>query len=161
MFVAVIGVILIMALQHTTQWARYALLFPIVCGIYTTYCITYTWLSSTIVRPPEKRAAAIGIANTCANSAVLFGSYMWLDKYSPSYTVSWGCILAFGVTSASFTTSRLHSRPLPLVLRSSSRLGRPSSTKPRQRRVMSSCNSHRAFSTTLSPTRRPACRPPV
>lgn len=51
------------------------------------------------MRPREKRAAAIGISSTCANSAVLFGSYMWLDRYAPTYAASWCCILAFGMLS--------------------------------------------------------------
>lgn len=99
MSVAVIAAIIIVALKKNAPWARYAMLFPLVCGVYTTYCVTYTWLSSTIVRPPMKRAAAIGIANTCSNSAVLFGNYFWLDKYAPTYIPSWGCIIAFGCLS--------------------------------------------------------------
>ncbi|KAF3406287.1 hypothetical protein DPV78_001713 [Talaromyces pinophilus] len=75
------------------------MLFPLVCGIYTTYCVTYTWLSSTIARPPIKRAAAIGIANASAISAVPFGNYFWLDKYALTYAPSWGCIIAFGCIS--------------------------------------------------------------
>ena len=99
MSVAVVAAIVIVALQQKAPWARYAMLFPLVCGIYTTYCVTYTWLSSTIVRPPIKRAAAIGIANTFANSAALYGNYFWLDKYAPTYAASWGCIIAFGSLS--------------------------------------------------------------
>jgi hypothetical protein len=75
------------------------MLFSLVCGIYTTYCVTYTWLSSTIARPPIKRAAAIGIANASAISAVPFGNYFWLDKYALTYAPSWGCIIAFGCIS--------------------------------------------------------------
>lgn len=42
MAVAVTGTIVTLALRDTNKWVRYAMLFPIVCGIYTTYCITYT-----------------------------------------------------------------------------------------------------------------------
>ena len=52
-------------------------------------------LSSTIVKPRLKRAAAIGIANTCANIASLFANYFWLDKYEPYFRESWSCLLAF------------------------------------------------------------------
>jgi hypothetical protein len=42
-----------------------------------------------------KRAAAIGIANSCANLASLFANYFWLDEYAPLFRESWGCTLAF------------------------------------------------------------------
>ncbi|KAK8125404.1 MFS general substrate transporter [Apiospora kogelbergensis] len=45
--------------------------------------------------PRVKRAAAIGIANTCANVASLFANYFWLDKYEPYFRESWACLLAF------------------------------------------------------------------
>ena len=77
------------------QWARYALIFLVCAGTFGIYSTTYTWLSSTIIRPPVKRAAAIGIANTCANTASLFANYFWLDKYEPYFRQSWGCLLAF------------------------------------------------------------------
>jgi hypothetical protein len=46
------------------------------------------------VRLPVKRAAAIGIINTCANSVMLLGNYFWLDQYRPTYATGWGCIIA-------------------------------------------------------------------
>jgi MFS family permease len=99
MAIAAVAIATIIGLQTSSQWGRFAMLFPVVCGIYTTYCITYSWLSSTIVRPLEKRAAAIGITNTCSNCAVVFGTFFWMDQYSPTYSVSWGCILAFACLS--------------------------------------------------------------
>jgi hypothetical protein len=104
MFTALVAIVVIIALQTNAQWGRFAMLFPVVCGIYTTYCITYSWLSSTIVRPLEKRAAAIGITNTCSNCAVVFGTFFWMDQYSPTYSVSWGCILAFASLSIASST---------------------------------------------------------
>lgn len=79
------------------QWARYAMTFFVCSGTFGIYSTTYTWLSSTIVRPPVKRAAAIGIANTLANTASLFANYFWLDKYEPYFRQSWACVLAFQV----------------------------------------------------------------
>ncbi|KAK8114349.1 hypothetical protein PG999_006418 [Apiospora kogelbergensis] len=77
------------------KWARYALTFFVCAGTFGIYSTTYTWLSSTIVQPRVKRAAAIGIANTCANVASLFANYFWLDKYEPYFRESWACLLAF------------------------------------------------------------------
>ncbi|KAI8295724.1 putative transporter [Colletotrichum sp. SAR 10_98] len=79
------------------RWARYVMTFLVSAGTFGIYSTTYPWLSSTIVQPAVKRAAAIGIANTLANSASLFANFFWLDEYGPSFRVSWACILAFQV----------------------------------------------------------------
>lgn len=79
------------------QWPRYAMTFFVCSGTFGIYSTTYTWLSSTIVKPPVKRAAAIGVANTLANIASLFANYFWLDKYEPYFRQSWACILSFQV----------------------------------------------------------------
>jgi len=92
---AMIGIIVIIALPESAQWPKYAMTFPLSMGTYGVYCTTYTWLSSTISRPPQKRAAAIGIANSLANLASFYGNYFWLDNYAPEYKQSWGCVLAF------------------------------------------------------------------
>lgn len=92
--VALIGMIGQIALTHQ-RWPRYALTFLVSAGTFGIYSTTYAWLSSTIVQPPIKRAAAIGIANTCANLASLFANYFWLDEYLPYFRQSWICIMAF------------------------------------------------------------------
>jgi MFS family permease len=92
--VAMVGSILMISVLNN-HWARYAFTFLVCAGTFGVYSTTYTWLSSTIPRPPVKRAAAIGIANSCANLASLFANYFWLDEYAPNFRVSWGCTLAF------------------------------------------------------------------
>jgi MFS family permease len=92
--VAMVGSILMITVLNN-HWARYAFTFLVCAGTFGVYSTTYTWLSSTIPRPPVKRAAAIGIANSCANLASLFANYFWLDEYAPNFRVSWGCTLAF------------------------------------------------------------------
>ncbi|KAI1761666.1 major facilitator superfamily domain-containing protein [Hypoxylon sp. FL1150] len=94
--VAIVATLCEVVLTDQT-WARYGLTFVVCAGSFGVYSTTYTWLSSTVVRPPVKRAAAIGIANTLANVASLFGNYFWLDEYQPWYRQSWGAILAFQV----------------------------------------------------------------
>jgi type II secretory pathway pseudopilin PulG len=95
MLVSIVGTILLIAMPTKYRWARYVFTFLVASGSFGVYSTTYTWLSSTIVRPPVKRAAAIGFANTLSNSAALFGGYFWLDEYSPAFRQSWGCSLAF------------------------------------------------------------------
>ena len=92
--VAMVGSILMITVLHN-HWARYSFTFLVCAGTFGIYSTTYTWLSSTIPRPPIKRAAAIGIANSLANLASLFANYFWLDQYAPTFRVSWGCTLAF------------------------------------------------------------------
>lgn len=93
---AIIATVVTVALSDQ-QWVRYAMTFFVCSGTFGIYSTTYTWLSSTIVTPPVKRAAAIGIANTLANIASLFANYFWLDKYEPYFRQSWACILSFQV----------------------------------------------------------------
>ncbi|KAG9571100.1 MFS general substrate transporter, partial [Aureobasidium melanogenum] len=92
--ISMMGTILLVALPHL-YWARYAFTFLVCVGTFGIYSTTYTWLSSTIPRPPIKRAAAIGIANTLANLASLYANYFWLDEYEPTFQVSWGILLTF------------------------------------------------------------------
>lgn len=93
--VALIGGIVTIALPTDSTWPKYAMMFLLVVGTYGVYCTTYTWLSSTIPRPPAKRAASIGIANSFANLASFYGNYFWLDEYGPAFKQSWGIVLAF------------------------------------------------------------------
>ena len=95
MIMAIVGAVLLMAIPTEQRWARYAFCFLVAAGSFGVYASTYTWLSSTIIRPPIKRAAAIGTANTISNAAALFASYFWLDEYGPSFRVSWACSLSF------------------------------------------------------------------
>jgi predicted permease len=52
------------------------------------------WISSTIARPPAKRAAAIGIVNAMGNIGSIPGSYIFPSKYGPYYVKSFGAVLA-------------------------------------------------------------------
>jgi hypothetical protein len=91
---AILGTILLIAIRGPL-WARYAFTVLVCSGTFGVYSTTYAWLSSTITQPPVKRAAAVGLANTCANIASLFANYFWLDQYGPMYRQSWGCLLVF------------------------------------------------------------------
>jgi MFS family permease len=58
--VAIIGSVLMIAVLDN-HWASFAFTFLVCAGTFGIYSTTYTWLSSTIPRPPIKRSAAIGI----------------------------------------------------------------------------------------------------
>jgi MFS family permease len=92
---ALIGGIMAFTLPQNDLWPRYGAMFLLVYGTYGISCTTYTWLSSTIPKPPAKRAASIGMANSLANVASFYGNYFWLHKYEPDYTEFWSVIIAF------------------------------------------------------------------
>lgn len=92
---AMTATVVLIAVPYSAQWVRYAFTFPLTGGAFGVYATTYTWLSSTLGQPRVKKAAAIGIANTLANLASLYANYFWLDKYEPTFQVSWGILLAF------------------------------------------------------------------
>lgn len=95
--VGMVGTVILMALPENLRWSRYVFTFFVSSGSFGVYCTTYAWLSSTVTQPRVKRAASIGLANTWANLAALYSSYFWLDKYAPTFRVSWGILLAFEV----------------------------------------------------------------
>ncbi|KAK1923183.1 major facilitator superfamily domain-containing protein [Papiliotrema laurentii] len=89
-----IGFIISMATQHRA--ARYFALF-LQAGSYAGYM--YTWMSSSFPRPPAKRAVALAFMNAMSQTGNIAGSYIWPSKYGPSYTKSYGIVLAmFGTT---------------------------------------------------------------
>lgn len=58
------------------------------------------WVSTSIPRPPVKRAAAIAIVNGFANIGQIPASYLWPTKWGPKYWQSFTtelCFLAFSL----------------------------------------------------------------
>lgn len=74
-----------------------------------SYLILYTflggilllgWVSTSIPRPPVKRAAAIAIVNGFGNIGQIPASYLWPTKWAPKYWQSFTtelCLLAFSL----------------------------------------------------------------
>lgn len=58
------------------------------------------WVSTSVPRPPVKRAAAIAIVNGFANIGQIPASYLWPSKWAPKYWRSFTtelCLLAFSL----------------------------------------------------------------
>lgn len=58
------------------------------------------WVSTSLPRPPVKRAAAIAIVNGFANIGQIPASYMWPSKWAPKYWQSFTtelCLLALSL----------------------------------------------------------------
>jgi len=65
--------------------ARYLSLFLMLAGVYGSYNVALAWISSTLPRPVEKRAAAIAIVNTIGNIAQVYSPYMYPKTDGPRY----------------------------------------------------------------------------
>ncbi|KAL4933996.1 MFS transporter [Aspergillus undulatus] len=87
----IIGYIIAMTTQSTAP--RYVSMFLMTTG-YASGFVMLAWISSTIPRPPAKRAAAIGIVNAMGNIGSIPGSYIFPAKFGPYYVKSFGAELA-------------------------------------------------------------------
>ncbi|WVR09758.1 hypothetical protein IAU60_006834 [Kwoniella sp. DSM 27419] len=96
----IIGFIISMATKPTNTAGRYVALF-LQAGSYAGYIIMYTWMSSSFPRPPAKRAVALAFMNALSQTGNIAGSYVWPNKFGPSFVKSYGIVLAmFGTTIA-------------------------------------------------------------
>lgn len=59
--------------------------------------VLYSWVASSIPRPPAKRAAAFGIINMIANSASIWTPYTYYPGEAPYYHVALGVCIALQV----------------------------------------------------------------
>ncbi|KAL4895493.1 major facilitator superfamily domain-containing protein [Aspergillus ambiguus] len=67
-------------------------------GIYPTYPATASWSMNNLA--PSKRRAIGSAFNICiGNTGGIIGSYMYLDRESPTYPTGFGLSLAFGTFS--------------------------------------------------------------
>jgi hypothetical protein len=90
----------ILALTAKSVAGRYIALFGMCMG-YSAGIILLGWISSSIPRPPVKRAASIGLVNCFANIGQIPTSYLWPSKWGPKYTQSFGTEIALLVLSFS------------------------------------------------------------
>ncbi|EIM85213.1 MFS general substrate transporter [Stereum hirsutum FP-91666 SS1] len=74
----------IVALSAKTVAGKYISLFGMCMG-FSGGIILLGWISSSIPRPPGKRAAAIALVNGFANIGQIPTSYLWPTTWSPKY----------------------------------------------------------------------------
>lgn len=90
----VVGFVISMATEQVA--ARYVALF-LQAGSYAGFIVFYSWISSTFIRPPAKRAVALAMINAFSQLGNIAGSYVWKMKEN-GYRKSYGIVLAmFGV----------------------------------------------------------------
>lgn len=82
---------------------RYGALWLMLGGVYGSYNVALAWISSTLPRPVEKRAAAIALVNTIGNAAQICAPYLYREESRPAYfgamMANCGfCLACIGVT---------------------------------------------------------------
>ncbi|KAH9218978.1 MFS transporter [Leptodontidium sp. 2 PMI_412] len=93
MFFGMVGFVIAAATQVLA--ARYLAIFLMLAGVYGSYNVALAWISSTLPRPVEKRAAAIALVNTIGNFAQIYSPYMYPKSDGPRYLVAMICNAIF------------------------------------------------------------------
>lgn len=89
----------IISLSTEQVAARYVALF-LQAGSYAGFIVFYSWISSSFVRPPAKRAVAIALVNAFSQLGNIAGSYVW-QMPEHGFRKSYGIVVAmFGVAIA-------------------------------------------------------------
>lgn len=66
-------------------------------GIYPTYPATTSWAINNLA-PSKRRAIGSALIICIGNTGGIIGSYMYLDRESPTYPTGFGLSLAFGLS---------------------------------------------------------------
>ena len=66
--------------------ARYTAMMIMIPALFSGHVVALAWVSNTIARPAEKRAAAFAFTNTIANCASIWGSYFYPQSSGPRYS---------------------------------------------------------------------------
>jgi hypothetical protein len=65
---------------------------------YAGFIVFFAWISTSIPRPPSKRAVALAFINAFSQLGNIAGSYVWPSVWGPTYRNSYGITLScFGL----------------------------------------------------------------
>lgn len=78
----------ILAAATISTVPRYISMMLMIPGCYTGYVVALGWISSTIPRPPAKRAAALALINAISNASSIASSYLYPTSASPRYSAA-------------------------------------------------------------------------
>ncbi|KAM3422762.1 hypothetical protein BST61_g246 [Cercospora zeina] len=105
----VVGIAAFVLAAATTAIApRYVAMMLMLPACYSSYVVVLSTISSTISRPPAKRAAALAAINAVSNASQIYASYMYSG--GPLY------ILAFSVNCGTLVLSIIMAAVLRVVL---------------------------------------------
>ncbi|RKF53669.1 MFS transporter prlL [Golovinomyces cichoracearum] len=74
----------------TSIGARYFSMIIMLPSIFSGQVVALSWVSNCIPESPAKRAAALAVINSVANSALVYTSFMYYDKAAPHYFLAMG-----------------------------------------------------------------------
>lgn len=92
--ISVVGYIIFMATENFG--ARYFSFFLMIF-VFASFGTCYSWIASSIPRPPAKRAAAYAFINSICNSSSIWTPYTYRDQDEPYYRVAMGVCIALQV----------------------------------------------------------------
>lgn len=90
--IALVGFIISAATMNIA--ARYFSMF-LMLMIYGAFTTTLSWISSSLSRPPAKRAVAIAFINAFSNVSSTYSSYFYPASSGPRYLTGMACNIAF------------------------------------------------------------------
>lgn len=76
-----------------------------ISGLYSGYTTALAWISNTLPRPPDKRAAALAFINAVSNATSIYSSYLYPDSAYPRFRAAFihNCLLAAVAVGAALT----------------------------------------------------------
>ncbi|KAG8161297.1 hypothetical protein KVR01_009561 [Diaporthe batatas] len=95
--ITIVGFIVFMAVDNFG--ARYFSLF-LQIFVFALNGIIYAWISSSIPRPPAKRAAALAFINSVGNAASIWTPFTYKTKDAPHYRPALGICIGLQVLAA-------------------------------------------------------------
>ncbi|KAK7709908.1 hypothetical protein SLS64_006153 [Diaporthe eres] len=95
--ITIVGFIVFMTVDNFG--ARYFSLF-LQIFVFALNGIIYAWISSSIPRPPAKRAAALAFINSIGNAASIWTPFTYKTKDAPHYRPALGICIALQVLAA-------------------------------------------------------------
>ena len=76
----------------TSFGPRYLSLF-LVAFAFNMFGTFYSWIATSIPRPPAKRAAAYGFINALGNSSSIWSTFLYKSNTAPYYRAAFGTII--------------------------------------------------------------------
>ncbi|KFY51047.1 hypothetical protein V496_08989 [Pseudogymnoascus sp. VKM F-4515 (FW-2607)] len=92
----------IIAAATTSLAPRYFSLFLMLGGVYGGFNVGIAWVSSTLPRPMEERAAALAFVNMVGNFAQIYSPYLYQKASKPRYLPAMIANTVFVFASISF-----------------------------------------------------------
>lgn len=85
----------IIAVSTLNTGARYFAMCLMPTGLYCSYTIIISWISSSVPRPPLKRAIALSVMNCVCNSTSIWNAYLYPLSNAPRYVIAFSSNCGF------------------------------------------------------------------